>query len=164
MARYSRSEVSGLALAAANALPRVWGPRSVGVLSALLEHTEDSVAIAAMKGLRQLGMVDGAVVDRLGLLLLGRIERRSSVRIAVAETLVHATGSGQLTARTLLAKALSSIQGTGPDVEDLVVAVANALLDAGGDGGLVAARWKTSTTWLRTRLEAVLRRERQPRT
>jgi hypothetical protein len=40
----------------------------------------------------------------------------------------------------------------------MVVMIASTIVTVGGDVSLVAARWRTSTTWLRTRLEAVIRR------
>jgi hypothetical protein len=49
-----------------------------------------------------------------------------------------------------------------PDVEDMVVMLANTIVSTGGDVTLVATRWRQSHTTLRTRLEAVLRRAKLP--
>ncbi len=157
--RYARAEIGALALPATNALPRVHKDRARQLLRAQLHHKDDDVVIAALARLRALGGVDAETLEQVRPWIAGTLATRPHVRLAAVESLADATADVRARAQSLLAGALASTQGTTPDVEDLVVMLASTLVAIGGDGALVAERWKQSGTWLRTRLEAVLRRQ-----
>jgi hypothetical protein len=162
VARYVKSNVNSLALLATIALPRVAGARARPLLVAQIHHKNDDVAIAAIKKLRVLGGVDIPLLGELRPILLGAPGTRQPVKLAAAEALESSTPEALPHARTLLGEALSTTQGMTPDVEDMVVMLANTLVSTGGDVTLVATRWRQSHTTLRTRLEAVLRRAKLP--
>jgi hypothetical protein len=124
-------------------------------LTSLLNHPDDDVAIAAIAGLRKLGAIDEQLVSMLEPLVLGA---RVQLRIAAAEALASSAPSALSAARALLSRVLTAAVGSTTDVEDLVVVVSRVLLAIGGNGELVAERWKKAPPVLRTRLEALLRR------
>jgi len=158
VARYMKSPAASIALHATNAIARVWKERSRPLLRNQLHHKEDDVVVAALKRLRALGGVDRELLEQLRPIVSGALATRPPVRLAVTEALVDVTPEARATAAALLGDALRTTVGTTPDVEDAVVMISSTLLAIGGDGALVAARWKQSTMWLRTRLEAVLRK------
>ena len=157
VARFARGAVPALALVATSALSRVAGLQARSVLLALFDHADDGVSIAAIKGLRALDLVDTNAVRTLEPLVLGELSSRMPPRIAAVETLAKARPDALIAARSLLASVLRQTTGTTPDAEDLVVVAAKSLIAVGGDAGLVAERWRKSTVWLKTRLEAVLK-------
>jgi serine/threonine-protein kinase len=157
VARYAKHEIGALALPATNALPRVCGDRARTLLRAQLHHKDDDVVMAAMARLRSSGGVDREILSQLEPWISGALATRPRLRLAAVEALVDATPETRPSAHALLATALANTVGTTPDVEDLVVVIAHTLITSGGDAALVAERWRKSHTWLRTRLEAVLR-------
>lgn len=163
VARYARSDVPTLALLATQALPKIAGVGARGLLIGLVDHKDDSVAIAAIKGLRELDQIDPAVIRTLEPLILGELTSRMPPRVAAVEALAKPTPDGLAQARALLTRALQQTTGTSPDAEDMIVVAATSLIAVGGDATLVAERWRKSTTWLRTRLEAVLRQVQKDR-
>jgi serine/threonine-protein kinase len=163
LARYARCNVASIAQLSTAALPAVWGPRSRALLVWLVTHQEDAVAIAAIEGLRKLAAPDEAIVRKLEPLILGTAGSRMPVRVAAVEALKDTAPSALPAARQLLAQALAATTGTTPDVEDFIVVICRTILAIGGDGGLVAQRWKESKTWLRARLETLLREQGQRR-
>lgn len=162
VARYVRSNVNSLAHLATLALPKVWGLRARPLLIAQVHHKNDDVAIAAIKRLRTLGGIDRELLEQLRTLVMGGPGARPAVRLAAAEALESATPDAMPAARQLLAEALAAAQGNTPDVEDMIVMLANTIVSVGGDVTIVATRWRQSHTWLRTRLEAVLKRAKLP--
>lgn len=157
VSRFARSDASALALVATTALPKVAGAAARAVLLGLFDHTDDAVAIAAIKGLRSLEMIDMQAVRTLEPLVLGELSSRMPPRIAAVEALAKARPEAAVAARSLLTRVLQQTTAATPDAEDLVVVASTALIAVGGDAGLVAERWRKSTVWLKTRLEAVLR-------
>jgi serine/threonine protein kinase len=157
VARYAKSQVPSLALAATSTLPKLLGAGAKPLLVDLLDHRNDAVATAAIKALRDLSLVDVDAVRALEPLVLGDLSLRIEPRIAALEALAKPTHPALGAARTLLARVLRQTAGTTPHAEDVLVAAATSLLASGGDGTLVAERWRASTAFLRTRLEAVLR-------
>jgi hypothetical protein len=157
VARYARLPVASLALIATSALPKLCGVRARPLLVGLIDHKEDAIAIAAIKGLRELEQIDVPVLKMLEPLILGELTSRMPPRVAAVEALARPTPQAVPAARQLLSRALQQTTGTTPDAEDLIVVAATSLLAIGGDGTLVAERWRKSTQWLRTRLEAVMR-------
>jgi hypothetical protein len=159
LGRFAKSTFSSIAHLATMALTRAWGNRARPLLVFLLTHTEDRVAIAAISGMRGIGAIDEQGVRKLEPLVLGTEGQRMPVRIAAAEALNDATPGALPAARTMLGRALSSVPsaGTTSEVEDFIVVVSRTILAIGGDGGLVAERWRNSGTWLRARLESLLR-------
>jgi serine/threonine-protein kinase len=157
VSRYARSEVVSLALAATAALPKVGAAQARPVLLGLFDHPDDGVAIAAIKGLRSLDMIDMQAIRTLEPLVLGELSSRMPPRIAAVEALAKARAESLPAARALLTRVLAQTTAATPDAEDLVVVTSTALIAVGGDAGLVAARWRRSTVWLKTRLETVLK-------
>jgi serine/threonine-protein kinase len=157
VSRFARGDVPFLALAGATALPRVAGPNARVVLLGLLDHADDGVSIAAIKGLRALDVIDTHAVRTLEPLVLGELSSRMPPRIAAVEALAKARPDALGPARALLTRVLTQTTDTTPDAEDLVVVASTSLIAVGGDAGLVAERWRKSTVWLKTRLEAVLK-------
>jgi len=157
VSRFARSEAPALALVATTALPKVAGSSSRAVLLGLFDHTDDGVSIAAIKGLRSLEMIDARAIRTLEPLVLGELSSRMPPRIAAVEALAKARPEAQVAARMLLTRVLQQTTATTPDAEDLVVVASTSLIAVGGDAGLVAERWRKSTVWLKTRLEAVLK-------
>jgi len=155
--RYAGSEYASLATLAAIALPSLWAGRARPVLLGLVEHNQESVAIAAIAGLRRMNAIDRTFIARVEPMVMGNASARPSVRIAALEALAAPTPESSIAARGLCSKVLTSLVGSTPDVDDLVVVAAMSLVAAGGDMAFVSERWKTSTAWLRTRLEAVLK-------
>ncbi len=162
VARYVRSNVNSLAHLATLALPKVWGARARPLLVGQVHHKNDDVAVAAIKRLRTLGGIDRELLEQLRPLVMGAPGARPPVRLAATEALESTTPEAMPEARQLLAEALAAAQGSTPDVEDAIVMLANTLVSVGGDVTLVASRWRQSHTWLRTRLEAVLKRAKLP--
>jgi hypothetical protein len=158
VAGFARSEHPQLALAATNAIPRACPGNTRGLLRAQLHHKEPDVVIASLKLLRAAGAVDTQVLEDLRPVIVGTMSARPSVRLAATEALCDVTPEARGAAHTLLAQALAATTGSTPDVEDMVVMISHTLITIGGDGSLVAERWKKSQAWLRTRLEALLRR------
>jgi hypothetical protein len=158
IARYVKSNVNSLALGATIALPRAAGTRARPLLVGQIHHKNDDVAIAAIKKLRVLGGVDRALLEQLKPILMGAPGARGPVRLAAAEALESTTPDAMPQAHAILFHALEATQGHTPDVEDMVVMLANTIVATGGDVTVVATRWRQSHTTLRTRLEAVLRR------
>ena len=157
VARFARSETPSLALVATAALPKVAGASARPVLLGLFDHTDDGVSIAAIKGLRSLELIDAHAIRALEPLVLGELSSRMPPRVAAVEALAKARPDAVATARALLTRVLQQTTATTPDAEDLVVVASTALIAIGGDAGLVAERWRKSTMWLKTRLEAVLK-------
>jgi serine/threonine protein kinase len=157
VARYTRSENAGLAALATTALPGLWAGRARPILLGLVDDTQESVAVAAIAGLRKANAIDRAFVTKVEPLVMGRSSARPAVRIAALEALAAPTREASIAARGLCSKVLTSLVGSTPDVDDLVVVAAMSIVAAGGDVAFVSERWKTSTAWLRTRLEAVLK-------
>jgi serine/threonine protein kinase len=157
IARYTRVPADSLVLLATTALPKIAGVRARPLLETLIDHKDDAVSIASIRGLRDLDQVDLALVKILEPLVLGELTTRAPPRIAAVEALAKPVPEAVGAARQLLSRALQQTSGTTPDAEDLIVCSATSLLAVGGDATLVAERWRKSTTWLRTRLEAVLR-------
>jgi serine/threonine protein kinase len=162
VARYVKSNVNSLALLGTIALPRVAGLRARPLLAAQIHHKNDDVAIAAIKKLRVLGGVDAPLLEQLRPILVGAPGTRQPVKLAAAEALESSTPEALPHARALLGDALDAAQGMTPDVEDMVVMLANTIVSTGGDVTLVATRWRQSHTTLRTRLGAVLKRAKLP--
>jgi serine/threonine-protein kinase len=163
VARYTKSDVNSLAHLSTLGLPKVWGARARPILVGLLHHRSDDVAIAAIKRLRTLATgVDVDLVEHLRPLILGAAGARPAVRLAAVEALEGAKHRALDDARALAGAALLATQGTGPEIEDLVVVLANTVVTLGGDVSIVAARWRQSHPWLRTRLEAALKRAKLP--
>ena len=156
VARYARSETTSLATAAVTSLTSLWGRRARAVLLDLVQSTQEPVALAAIAGLRKIGAIDRAFIATVGPMVMGKASARPSVRIAALEALAAPAAEANLAARKLCAEVLTSLVGSTPDVDDLVVVAAMSLVAAGGDRAFVSERWKKSTAWLRTRLEAVL--------
>jgi hypothetical protein len=127
------------------------------VLLGLFEHAEEGVSIAAIHGLRSLELVDLQAVHTLEPRVLGELSSRMPSRLAAVEALARARPDAVVAARSLLTRVLQQTTGSTPDAEDLVVVASTSLIAAGGDAGLVAERWRRSTVWLKTRLEAVLK-------
>jgi hypothetical protein len=115
------------------------------------------VAIAAIKGLRSLDMIDMQAIRTLEPLVLGELSSRMPPRIAAVEALSKTRAESLPAARALLTRVLQQTTAATPDAEDLVVVASTALIAVGGDAGLVAERWRRSTVWLKTRLETVLK-------
>ncbi len=157
MSRFARSETTSLARVATNALPKVAGAAARPVLLGLFDHSDEEVAIAAIKGLRSLDMIDVQALKTLEPLILGELTSRMPPRIAAVEALAKVRPEAAIAARALLTRVLQQTTAATPDAEDLVVVASTSLIAAGGDAGLVAERWRKSTVWLRTRLEAVLK-------
>jgi len=160
LVRYARTEVPSLAMLGADALARVAGIRARGVLVAQIHHKDNDTAIAAIKRLRKLGGIDRDVISHLRTILVATSGGRPSVRQAAIESLGDTTKEAAREAQALLLEIIDAAQGTTPDVEEIVVAAASSLVAIGGDVTIVAARWKTSVGFMRTRLEAILRRAR----
>jgi serine/threonine-protein kinase len=157
VSRYARSNMSSLAVVATAALPRVCAAQARFVLLGLLDHQDDAVSIAAIKGLRSLDMIDMQALRTLDPLVLGELSSRMPPRIAAVEALAKAKPEAVVAARALLTRAFQQTTAATPDAEDLLVVTATSLIAIGGDAGIVAERWRKSTVWLKTRLEAVLR-------
>jgi serine/threonine-protein kinase len=157
VARYARMDHAKVAPLAASAVARIAGPAGRPVLLELVVVVRDEVALAALAGLRKTGGMDALAVQAVAPILSGQLEVKPRVRVAVAEALASACADGVLPAQKLCQWVLSSVEASTPEVEDLVVVAAKSLVTLGGDGAYVAERWKRSASWLRTRLEAVLR-------
>lgn len=157
VSRFARAETPALALVATAALPKVAGSASRTVLLGLFDHPDDGVSIAAIKGLRALELIDAQAVRTLEPLVLGELSSRMPPRIAAVEALAKARPEAAAAAQALLTRVLQQTTAGTPDAEDLVVVASTALIAVGGDAGLVAERWRKSTVWLKTRLEAVLK-------
>ena len=157
VSRFARSATPALALVATTALPKVAGASARPVLLGLFDHADDGVAIAAVKGLRSLEMIDVQAVKTLEPLILGELSSRMPPRVAAVEALAKVRPEAVVAARALLTRVLEQTTAATPDAEDLVVVASTALIAIGGDAGLVAERWRKSTVWLRTRLETVLK-------
>lgn len=158
--RYTKSEAVSLAALATGALLNTCGPKARSILVAQMHHKEDDVVIVAIKNLRQLGGIDPEILGHLRPLVLGGAGARPRVRLAATEALVDATQDALPAARTLLAETLATTQGTTPDVEDMIVTVSKTMVAVQADVTLIAARWRESTGFLRTRLETILRQAR----
>jgi serine/threonine protein kinase len=160
IARYAKMPTPTLALFATVALPRAAGVRARSLLVAQLHHREDDVAIAAIKCLRKQIGIDADIVAQLRPIVLGSARARPPVRLAATEALLDSTQDALALARTTLGETLVITHGITPDVEDLVITLCSVLVAIKGDGTLVSERWKTSTGFLRTRLEVLLRQLR----
>jgi hypothetical protein len=158
VARYAKTQTPSLALLATLALHRLWGKRARAILISQLHHKEDDVAIAAMKCLRR-GGIDPEILRHLEPVVLGAARSRASFRLAAVEALTDATPDALPAAQALLGKTLVATQGITPDVEDMVVMLSNVIVAIKGDSTLVAARWRQSNGFLRTRLETLLRQK-----
>jgi hypothetical protein len=102
-------------------------------------------------------MIDMQALRTLDPLVLGELSSRMPPRIAAVEALAKAKPEAVVAARALLTRAFQQTTAATPDAEDLLVVTATSLIAIGGDAGIVAERWRKSTVWLKTRLEAVLR-------
>jgi serine/threonine-protein kinase len=156
VARYARSETTSLATVAVTSLTSLWGRRARPVLLDLVQSTQEPVALAAIAGLRKIGAIDRAFVATVAPMVMGTAPARPGVRVAALEAVAEPAADATLAARKLCGDVLTSLVGSTPDVDDLVVVAAMSLVAAGGDRAFVSERWKKSTAWLRTRLEAVL--------
>jgi hypothetical protein len=156
VARYAKMPTPSLALLATQALPRTSGAKSRPLLVAQLHHKEDDVAIAAIKCLRKLG-IDAEIVAQLKPIVTGTARARPPVRLAATEALLDATPDALPLARTIAGETIGTLDGITPDVEDMLVMLSSVIIRIGGDGTLVAERWKKSTGFLRQRLEVLLR-------
>jgi serine/threonine-protein kinase len=92
--KYAASPVPTLCRAAARALPRVWGDRSRPILLELLVHHDDSVRLAAIASLTEIGAVDTLAVERLTALESAGQIRTEHMRAAVIAALERAMQSG----------------------------------------------------------------------
>ncbi len=160
IARFARSEAPSLARLATEALPRVWGVRARSVLIGQMHHKDNDVAIAAMKRLRQLGGIDQDVIRHLRPLVVGTSGGRPAVRLCAIESLASATKDSVPAALALIDEILDEAKGQTPDVEDTVVMASSVLVHLGGDVAIVSARYRAAAGFMRTRLEAILRRAR----
>ncbi len=96
--KYAGSPIANLCRAAARALPRVWTMRAQPVLAHLLEHHEDdSVRLAAIVGLREIGGVDGAVVNKVAALIAAGKVRTEQMRAATVAALRSSTDARAVT-------------------------------------------------------------------
>ncbi len=161
LARYVKSPHAPLALQATIALPRAWRERARPLLLAQVHHKEDDVAIAAIRRIKELWKVDKDVLAELAILVSGKTGAHPPVRLAATEALNYVTPDAKPRAQSLLAMTLEQTEGNTPDVEDMIVMLAGTLIAIGGNPAFVTARWRSSTAWLRTRLEAVLRKAKQ---
>ena len=155
--RLARSESPKIAALATAAVARTAGPSGRAVLCELVRASSEEVALAALSGLRTTGGLDAATLAVLGPAILGHVETKPRVRVAMAEALVDAHGEAAPGARRICVAVLERVEATSSDLQDLVVVAAKVLALTKGDAAYVAQRWKRSTSWLRTRLEAVLR-------
>ena len=155
--RLARSDNPKIAALATAALAKTAGDAARDALCELVRSTNDDVALAALSGLRRTGGLDAAVLEVLAPAIVGQDETKPRVRVAMAEALVDARGDAVQTARRVCVTVLESVEATTSDLQDLVVVAGKVLVETKGDPAYVAQRWKRSTSWLRTRLEAVLR-------
>ena len=160
--RYVKSNVNSLALVATQALPKAWGVRARPLLLQQIHHKNEDVAIEAIKRLRKYGGVDVELLEQLRPIITGSAGSRPNVRHAAVEACEDATADAMQRTRTLLVQAMDTLNGTTPDVEDMVVLVSNVIVAVEGDPTAIALRCRQSTPHLRARLEAVLKRAKLP--
>ena len=160
VARYTRCAQPRLVRAAAAALPALCGGRARPVLLVLVEHADESVAVAAIDGLREMRGIDRAFVASIEPMVMGTTSARLSVRAAALAALAAPSAEAVVSARGLCVKVMTSLAGATPDVEQLIAAAAASFVSAGGDAAFVAERARSSSDWLRARLEAVVNRAR----
>jgi hypothetical protein len=159
LARYADRPQASLAVLATSKLARVAREDARPQLVRLASNKDDRIAIAAIGGIRELGLLGADMVQELETIVLGAKDPKTSIRIAAVQALTKTTAAGKPPARALLAKMLATQQGGSHETEDLVVVVASTFLEIGGDGELVAERWKASAGFLKTRLEELIRQQ-----
>lgn len=159
--RFVRVDAPGVNKAATLAVIRIWGERARPLLFGLLEGKQDSVRLAALAGLRQLGAIDEHVVPRLAAILVRRVPAGDDLRVGAALALAHAIGPARSPAisaleQVVLARGPSAGPGTREDA--VVLASANALvhLRAPDARAVIVERAKRSLEPLRSRLEELL--------
>jgi eukaryotic-like serine/threonine-protein kinase len=154
----------GVCRAATGAIVRLWGARAKPVLVGMVQSKDDSVRIAALAGLRQLSAVDEHLVPRLSAILLRQVPASEEVQAAAALALGSATDGARQPAISLLLRALGDVRpasaqsGELSKQEAVVVAIARALLSAGGlpYKRAVIERAERSPELLRAQLRSLL--------
>lgn len=161
--KFLRVDVSTVNKAATVAILKLWGERAKPVLFNLLQAKEDSVRLAAIAGLRQLGGLDERVVPRLQAILLGRVPAGDDLRVGAALALAHVTDAARQPALSLLRQILSAKEvapsPTGRE-DAIALAAAQALAQhaAPGARAVIAERAARSRQPLRGQLEQILSR------
>lgn len=159
LVRYARSEHVHVVIAATEALPRALGRRARAPLRALLQHQDESVFVTALRCLRRVSGVDEEILQDLRPFVLGTIGSRPAMRKAAIDALAATTAAALPIARTLAEEAFAAARGTTADVEEMAVALANAIVAIRADASIIASRWReTQSPTLRAQLEAILRR------
>ncbi len=125
LARYLRARVPSLAEEAARGFARTAPSRAGPRLLALLDDPREGVRAAAVAGLRELGAVDGSVVEKLAPIVRREIPATPALRLAAIAALRAVVEE----ARPLAAPLLAGIVRSSPRGEDRIVhAAAEALL------------------------------------
>jgi len=119
--RYLRAEDASLATAAAEALGRAWAERAVPVLLELVDGAGESVGLAALAGLRQVGAIEPSGVRVLA--KVATTPGASALRCAAVAALELVTDGARREAAPFLARVVK----TDPD-DALVAAASRALL------------------------------------
>jgi hypothetical protein len=156
VARYTQSDVPGVALAATLALPRVAARRARPILLGLITHTDAAVALAAIAGLAAFKSTDVSVIEQIAPLVRDADPARHAVRLAALHLTSAVTPEAVPHGRALCTFVLSAPATTSPDADDLVVVAATSLLRMGGDRARIMERRARSSASLRARLDVLL--------
>jgi serine/threonine-protein kinase len=90
--KYAASSSARVCRAAARALARVWAQQAQPILLDMVDHEDESVRVAAIVGLREIGGMDENAVARVGALLERGGAQSPQLRNAAIAALQSATG------------------------------------------------------------------------
>jgi serine/threonine-protein kinase len=159
----------GIRRAVVERLPDLLGPESHAVLRPASRDPDESVRIAAIRSLRQIGGVDDAIVALARDVLVLQAESSPELRVVVADALSEVAPELRLEATSVLLDAFAPrsrslmnviLKASGEhDDPLLLVAVARSLLIVGGIQGrrVVERRASSAKGQLREELERLLR-------